>query len=128
MVGIPGERRSDFEETIKCVRECAPDTTSLSIFFPYPGTELHRVCKQMGLLDRHIVKRNEREIATLDLPGFSREEIQREYDWFDYKVNRGIKPRYPLLKGGVYRRIASTYRFLLPAYRCLSSIKKALFT
>lgn len=126
MVGMPGESMHDFKRTVECVKQCQPDITSLSIFFPYPGTALHQVCKERGLLDHKLPTERERQFAVLDLPGFSKKQIQREYDWFPYKISKGKKLRYDSLKVVIHRRILTTYRWLLPLCRCFSFARGVL--
>jgi radical SAM superfamily enzyme YgiQ (UPF0313 family) len=94
MVGIVGETLDDFKETIDCSRACQPDYISLSIFFPYPGTRLYQVCKEKGLLDHKIDPTNERRRASLDLPEFSKRQIQKQFNWFHYHVYKGYRPQY----------------------------------
>lgn len=92
MIGLPGETKADFEETIKLNRICLPDWHMTSIFFPYPGTDIYRTAKNLGLLDKKIDSNLERSRAILDLPGFTRKQIQRSYELFDYYVYKGHKP------------------------------------
>lgn len=124
MVGIPSETLEDFQDTIKCIRGCQPDRADLSIFYPYPGTELYKICEEKKLLNHKISTEYERRIAALDLPGFSRKQIQRQYDWFNYTVYKGYRPLYPLLKDVfLYRKmfVSRVGRIFL---MMLSSIKK----
>lgn len=102
MVGLPGETIADFEETVKINRICVPDWHLTGIFFPYPGTDLYFLCKERGLLKEISGKEIERMKATLDLPGFSKKQIQKAYIWFDYYVYKGQKPLYKIL-GRVFR-------------------------
>lgn len=75
LVGLPTETRKEFMETVKMNRLCQPDWFLLSVFFPYPGTELHRRCEELGLLKRGLNHELERRKPALDLPGFSKLEI-----------------------------------------------------
>jgi radical SAM superfamily enzyme YgiQ (UPF0313 family) len=98
LIGIPGETVRDFRETASFVRECAPQSACLYIFYPYPGTELYLTAKEMGLFTEHILAPGlERRRPVLDLPGFSKKRIQREYLLFDYLVFRGRKPFMQIL-------------------------------
>lgn len=117
LVGIPGETPSEFAETIACVRACDPHETHLSIFYPYPGTDLYRTAKKMGSFDGVVAGRGgERKAAVLDLPGFSKRQIRREYVRFPYRVFKGKKPMrriIPLVARnylGPYPRLYSLYR------------------
>lgn len=97
MIGIPGETIVDFKETVKINRVCLPDWHLTSIFFPYPGTDLYFLCKEQGLLKKPLDTEIERMKATLDLPGFTKKQIQKSYIWFDYYVYKGHKPIYKIL-------------------------------
>lgn len=50
MIGLPTEQYDDILETIKLNIECKPDYAWVSIFQPYPGTEIYEYCKENGLL------------------------------------------------------------------------------
>jgi hypothetical protein len=64
----------------------------------------------------------ERWRATLELPTFSKKEIQRAFDWFEYRVYRGSRPlQYRLrrtLRNKAYARPWAHYVFmrLLPLW------------
>jgi len=97
LIGVPGETLADFKETIKLNRKCLPERTFNHIFFPYPGTELYSVCREKGLLPEKIDTELERCKATLDLPGFSKKQIQNSFVWFDYGVYKGRRPLSEIL-------------------------------
>lgn len=97
LVGIPGETPEDFEETIAINRICKPDWYFLSIFYPYPGTDLHRVCIEKGYVEKSLPGTLERTAASIDYPLFSSKEIQKNYIWFEYNVFKGIKPLHKIL-------------------------------
>lgn len=121
LIGIPGETLADFQETIRVNRECQPDRNLLSIFFPYPGTDLYRVCEERKLLD-HICVNDfylERTVAYLDLPEFPRKEIQRNYIWFEWYAYLGHKPIYKILAYVCARKIHTSYN-LNRTYRKLT--------
>jgi anaerobic magnesium-protoporphyrin IX monomethyl ester cyclase len=97
MIGIPGETIEDFKETIDICRICQPKEIYLSIFYPYPGTDLYDLCKKMNLLQEIMDIKMERRFAILNLPGFTKKQIQRNYRWFNYYVYKGYKSRIKLI-------------------------------
>jgi anaerobic magnesium-protoporphyrin IX monomethyl ester cyclase len=109
LIGIPGETPRDFRDTIRLNRACRPDWFLLSIFFPYPGTRLHDVCREQGLLDRDIDRELERRKPTLDLPGFSKRQIKLRFTWSPLLFNAGHKPMLDILKN-VFRSIIFSHR------------------
>jgi anaerobic magnesium-protoporphyrin IX monomethyl ester cyclase len=92
MIGIPGETLDDFNQTVNMNRLCLPEEHSTSIFYPYPGTKLYSICREMGLMRKPPNPDLERQRARLGFPGFSKRQIERKYVWFDYYVYKGHKP------------------------------------
>ena len=91
MIGLPGETLADHMETVEVNRRVNPNQTYTSIFVPYPGTSLFDTCQKQGLLTAANVTA-ERFRATLDLPQFHKTDIQKAFDWFDYRIYRGQRP------------------------------------
>lgn len=116
MIGIPGETKSDFEETVKLNRICQPDWHMTSIFFPYPGTDIYQTAEGLGLLGRKIEPCVERSRALLDLPGFTKKEVQKSYELFDYYVYKGCKPLYKILIKVILTKLKSN-SYLILFYR-----------
>ena len=106
LIGIPGERAEEFQETVALLWEVQPDTIGSYIVFPYPGTEMFNRARQAGLLPAHPQINQERVSSTMQWPGFSRGEIEREFDWLPYRVYKDHRERLPLLLQ-VFRRKAS---------------------
>jgi radical SAM superfamily enzyme YgiQ (UPF0313 family) len=52
MVGYPGEEPEDIRKTVDLLREAAPDTMSVSVAYPLPGTEFYDMMKER-LLPEH---------------------------------------------------------------------------
>ena len=97
MLGIPGETLSDFKETIKVNRAIMPDVMFINILWAYPGTDIYKISKEMGLLPHKADQRREFSRPNLILNEFSKKQIQKEYQWFYFNVYRGFKPMYILL-------------------------------
>lgn len=99
MIGLPGEAIEDFKETIKICRIYQPKKIFLSIFYPYPGTDLYKLCEKMDFLqDKIDITIEERKQATLNLPDFNKMQIQKSYIWFNYNVYKSYKSRINLIK------------------------------
>jgi len=98
MIGLPGETYEDFKETIAVNRQCQSDWHMTSIFYPYPGTDLYKMCVEQNLLDDRPKKFfKERVRSVLKLPNFSQGQIQKNFVWFDWYVYKGFKPWPKLL-------------------------------
>lgn len=118
LIGLPGETRKDFLETVKLNRACQPDWFLLSVFFPYPGTELHDLCVEQGLLD-DMDKVLERRRPALNLPGFSKKQVGRWYAWSPLLFYGGHRPLMEVLWIMAMGRIFS-HRRLLTLWRAWS--------
>jgi len=93
IIGLPSETIEDFNETVRMNRLCQPDHHYTSIFYPYPGTDLYNQCESQGLLPAdHLASGMERVKADLDMPQFSKAQIQKAYIWFDYYAYKGMRP------------------------------------
>ncbi|MBN1384715.1 MAG: B12-binding domain-containing radical SAM protein [Elusimicrobia bacterium] len=121
MVGLPGETMEDFEKTIEINRKCLPDWTSASIFYPYPGTDLYSLCKKQELLNKSIDNTMERGKAVLNLPGFSKKEIEKSQIWFEYNIYKGYRPSVRLLLN-VFKLKMKTKPYLYYTYKKLKNI------
>lgn len=86
LIGLPTETLSDFKETLRLNQQLQPDWHATSIFFPYKGTELYDTAGAQGLLPEKLNFKEERQHAVLDLPDFSRRQVQKQFDRFHYNV------------------------------------------
>jgi anaerobic magnesium-protoporphyrin IX monomethyl ester cyclase len=92
MIGLPGESIKDFQETLQIARLCKPHNIWLSIYYPYPGTDLYRLAKERKLFSENQLSTTmERHRSYLSLPGFPRWRIMTEYILFKFKVFKGEK-------------------------------------
>jgi radical SAM superfamily enzyme YgiQ (UPF0313 family) len=99
IVGIPGESRENFQETIECVRKCKPNFVQIGVYYPYPGTVLYNIARSSGLFNDDILETSaERGYPMFDLPNFSKREIRWEYIMFYVKAMKGIMPMSSILK------------------------------
>ena len=127
LIGIPGETKADFRETVRVNRICEPDWYLLSVFFPYPGTELHSKCQELGLLENAPDCELERRRPVLDLPGFSKRQVKRRFAWSAMLMYGGRQPMVTLLWLVVMNRIFATRRFLT-WYRKRQAVKYLRYT
>lgn len=118
LMGFPHETRDKFKETIKVVRSCQPQTVYLSIFYPYPGTELYNIAIKEYLVKEGNVTKNERRKANLNLPGFSKYQIKREYLLFFWHVYRDYWPLKKILIRS-FSEFISQYPKIAPFFRIL---------
>jgi radical SAM superfamily enzyme YgiQ (UPF0313 family) len=103
LLGLLYETVDDFNETIKVNRVCLPDNYNLSIFYPYPGTEIYDLCKEKGFLPPDLLSTDKERIeAALEFPDFSKRHIQKAFIWFDYYVYQGHRPNEELVNRLLY--------------------------
>ncbi|MDL2241326.1 B12-binding domain-containing radical SAM protein [Bacteroidales bacterium OttesenSCG-928-L03] len=112
MVGLPTETREEFQETLKINQLVQPHFHATSIFFPYQGTAIYDICKELGVLPERVNTNDERQRSVLDLPGFSSREIERSFNSFHYNVYK-VRPDASRLKLAIYflMRYAGHNRF-----------------
>ena len=95
MVGFPNETVALFRDTVRLCRKIEA-RGNISIFYPYPGTELGELSEKNGWLPCKEVYR-EREEATIDYPGFHKEVIQFAAEAFPFFLeNTRLPLRTPL--------------------------------
>ena len=97
LIGLPGETRKDFRDTVRINRICKPDWFLLSVFFPYPGTRLYDVCVEQGLMEMPPDSKLERRRPVLDLPDFSKRAVGRRHTWSPLLIYWGYRPLVELL-------------------------------
>lgn len=97
MVGLPYETEEDIWETIRLNRECEPDYLHIFIFQPYPGTELHRLCKEKGWLQTETMPVSYKLTSIMDYPHMSAREIVWHKKMFRFRVMRHISLRKALV-------------------------------
>jgi radical SAM superfamily enzyme YgiQ (UPF0313 family) len=74
MVGLPFEDMDKILDTIKLNVAVQPDIIQVSIFYPYPKTELFKLCAQKGLISqKNLVSYFDGSI--LSLPRISQEQV-----------------------------------------------------
>ncbi len=103
LMGLPTESHNDFLETLKLNQLIQPYWHATSIYFPYKGTQLYNIAKNLDLIPKSLNFKNERQHAVLNLPEFSQHQIQKEFDRFHYNV----------YKKGKNKNIVKTVLFLM---------------
>ena len=96
MVGLPYETEADIWETIRLNRECEPDYLHVFIFQPYPGTELHELCKEKGWLLTETMPVSYKLTSIMNYPHISAREIVWHRKMFRFRVMRHISLRKAL--------------------------------
>jgi len=96
MVGVPGETEETIQETIALNRQLQPDKLHVSIFHPYPGTELYDQCIENGYLTENVTESYFEPVASLSLPTISKDQIEYYFRIFRTAV---MYPKFlPLVK------------------------------
>ena len=76
MIGLPGETRKEFLETIDLNVKAQVQVPMLSYFYPFKGCKLRDMCIEKGYLEEGLHEVDYSVSSVLDLPGFSHEEIE----------------------------------------------------
>lgn len=103
MVGVPKETPQMVQETIDFNKKLDPDWLACSIFSPYPGTELYKLCEENGLLKKDFTNfsssyLDEKSASILELPTISKKEIIAGHRKFmNFAIGKYIKEKYPFL-------------------------------
>jgi len=118
MIGLPSETEEDFMETVNLNRICQPDWYNLSIFYPYPGTDLANTSEKMGLLNKKIDSHMERKRVHLDLSTFPERSLKKRFFMFELDVYKGKKPFIKIL-AVILQRILSSYKVSNNIYRTI---------
>jgi radical SAM superfamily enzyme YgiQ (UPF0313 family) len=121
LMGLPGERIADFKETVRVVRAANPHHCFVSIFYPYPGTDLARIAVERKLVDIEAMAGTaERARAYLRLPEFPRWRVRLEFVLFWIKAYRGHWPWVKVL-GRTFLSFIQAYPAAESAYRHLTT-------
>ncbi|MEC7640653.1 MAG: radical SAM protein [Nitrospinota bacterium] len=88
IIGIPFETKQDIQETIKLNRRLDPSSVQVSMFQPYPGTGLHKICKEKGWLTSRSIPVSYFLDTPVSYPHMSTKEIIRIRRWFRFNVLR----------------------------------------
>jgi len=101
MIGIPGETTQMAQKTLDFNKKLNPDWLACSIFSPYPGTQLYKLCEEKGFLNKdfnHFSSSylDEKSASILNLPTISEKEIIAGHRKFmNFAMKKYIKTKYP---------------------------------
>jgi len=87
MIGLPGETEQNVRETIRLNREVRPETPFVSVFRPYPGTELERECRDKGWISNRRVHSFFQNVSLLDQPSISARRVAYYHNIFPWEVS-----------------------------------------
>jgi len=98
MIGLPFETHEMIEETIALNRKISPSYIMVFIFYPYPGTELWKICRENNFLTGDFSTSYAKPGSMLNLPNWKKEEILKYYDKFNkIAMETWVKSDYPNL-------------------------------
>ncbi|HAI21802.1 MAG TPA: hypothetical protein DCM14_07915 [Clostridiales bacterium UBA8153] len=106
MINLPGETVRATLSTIELNARLKPRRLVVSIFYPYPGTDLHRLTRERGWLDAS----DYRSDMPLRQPGYSPAQV-----WFMHRYFKSLVGVYQLL-----------YRLPVPAHRTVRHALEAV--
>lgn len=82
IVGVPGDTPETIRDTIKLNERLLPDVVQVSMFYPYPGTQLYEFSRSKGYLSGEERSSFFDEQSVLDLPELPRETLKTLYKEF----------------------------------------------
>lgn len=82
MLGLPYETPETMEETVRLNQLIRPRHTFCSIFYPFPGTNVYRECKENGWLTPKNVSSYFESDYVLNQPTVTREQVLMYYSIF----------------------------------------------
>ncbi len=123
MVGLPFEDMSMVLETIKTNVEARPNAVQVSIFFPFYGTELYRLCKAKQLLSEGEVD-SVFQRTTLEQSTISPREVAFALRNFRYMVF--FLAHSPAMVGRILERLFLKCSPLVSALTALVGLLKPL--
>lgn len=86
MIGLPYETAENIEETIKLNKQLKPNVVFVSVFQPYPGTELYDLCKKNGWLTNMHLEGYFTNKTLLNQPSISKKEIAYYHNIFPWAI------------------------------------------
>lgn len=125
MVGLPYETKELFWDTVRLFRRLGIRSNDISIFTPYPGTELWELCQTNGWMPDRTGFR-ERHEAVVSYPAFTKREIQQCHDLFPILLRHRFLPAWLMRTQNVWAPPALQISRLSKAVRRWSSGRRPL--
>ncbi|MDO8127077.1 MAG: radical SAM protein [Candidatus Brocadiales bacterium] len=92
MVGLPTETKEDIYETFRVIRELDPDYLHLTVFIPYPATQLYKEGLAQGIIKKDYWKEFAKEPRKDFTPPYWAEVFTKEE--LDLMIAEGYKSFY----------------------------------
>jgi len=109
MVGIPDETYQNYWDTVKLNREINPGQMQISIFYPYPGTELGDYAKKINVVSaKNKFSHSYFSKSILNMKQFPRWKVKYAYLFFHFNVFKSqsiIKALYYFLRYNLLKKI-----------------------
>ncbi len=129
ILGSPFETRSTILETVKFASELDPHIATPFIFYPFPGTRAHEICRESGFLtDRHFL--NNDEGVMIRQPGVTEADVLFFHAYYKRLVRayglirRLPRPARDWLTGGLDRALLSDHLPLAALLRFKSVLRR----
>ena len=95
IIGLPFETPEMADDTIRLNKIIDPDDIQVSIFYPYPKTELYHICENENWLTNNIKFSYFEEGGVLNIPTITNKQIQSYYRKLHLmSIDRIMKCRY----------------------------------
>lgn len=88
MVGIPHETEEDIQKTIELNRRVRPSSLQVSIFQPFPGTELEKIVKEKKWFKKRDLPISHKFKSLMDYPQITKKEIEKSRIFFRFNILR----------------------------------------
>lgn len=127
MIGVPYETEENIKETIALNKKIKPLRMGVSVFRPYPGTELYELCKKKGWMSDRKIDSFFEGVSILNLPTISPAKISYYFKIFRLAVYHPILTVFAkfLLKIRLYNFIESFFNGVRKIVtRCLNRKQK----
>jgi len=94
IVGTPGDTYDYYLEAVVLNRILKPDGFQITVFYPYPATDLYYSVKEKDMLKENIFRDSFVSASLLDIKHFSRWKITFARNTFAYRLWSGPLCQY----------------------------------